>query len=63
LINELAALQRPVNDMLFRGLSATDFRKMRKLMSGMVYAADEATHLIENRLRGRQRALWDREAS
>ncbi|MBO4221066.1 MarR family winged helix-turn-helix transcriptional regulator [Bradyrhizobium neotropicale] len=63
LLRELAAVQRPVNDMLFRGLSATDFRKMRKLMSGMVYAADEAAHLIENRLRGRQRALWDREVS
>lgn len=63
LLSELAAVQRPVNDMLFRGLSATDFRKMRKLMTGMVDAADEAAHLIENTLRGRQRALWDREAS
>src|SRR5262249_7468013 len=26
LLSELAAVQRPVNDMLFRGLSATDFR-------------------------------------
>ncbi|WP_454617783.1 MarR family winged helix-turn-helix transcriptional regulator [Bradyrhizobium cenepequi] len=63
LLNELAAVQRPINDMLFRGLSASDFRKMRKLMSGMVDAADEAARLIENRLRGRQRAQWDRQAS
>jgi DNA-binding MarR family transcriptional regulator len=63
LLSELAAVQRPVNDMLFRGLSASDFRKMRKLMSGMVDAADEAGRLIENRLRGRQRALWERRAS
>jgi MarR family transcriptional regulator, organic hydroperoxide resistance regulator len=60
LLVELAALQRPVNDMLFRGLSASDFRKMRKLMSGMVDAADEATRLIEHKSRGRQRALWGR---
>jgi hypothetical protein len=59
----LAAVQRPVNDVLFRGLSASDFRKMRKLMSGMVDTADEATRLIEHKLRGRQRALWERLAS
>lgn len=63
LLGELAAVQRPVNDMLFRGLSASDFRKMRKLMSGMVDTADEATRLIEHKLRGRQRALWERQAS
>jgi MarR family transcriptional regulator, organic hydroperoxide resistance regulator len=63
LLRELAVVQRPVNDMLFRGLSATDFRKMRKLMSGMVDAADEAARLIENTLRSRQRAQWDRQAS
>ncbi|MCA6108513.1 MarR family winged helix-turn-helix transcriptional regulator [Bradyrhizobium cenepequi] len=60
LLSELAAAQRPVNDMLFRGLSASDFKKLRKLMSGMVDAADEAAHLIKNTLRSRQRALWDR---
>ncbi len=63
LLAELAAVQRPVNDMLFRGLSATDFRKMRKLMSGMVDAADEAARLIETTLRGHRRAQWDRLAS
>jgi MarR family transcriptional regulator, organic hydroperoxide resistance regulator len=63
LLSELAAVQRPVNDMLFRGLSASDFRKMRKLMSGMVEATDEAGRLIENTLRGRQRAQWERRAS
>ena len=63
LLSELAVVQRPVNDMLFRGLSASDFRKMRKLMSGMVDAADDAGRLIETTLRGRQRALWERRAS
>ena len=47
LLNELAPVQRPVNDMLFRGLSATDFDKFRKLMSGMVEAADEAIRLLD----------------
>jgi hypothetical protein len=47
LLNELAPVQRPVNDMLFRGLSAADFDKFRKLMSGMVEAADEAIRLLD----------------
>lgn len=47
LLNELAPMQRPVNDMLFRGLSAADFDRFRKLMSGMVEAADEAIRLLD----------------
>lgn len=47
LLNELAPVQRPVNDMLFRGLSAADFDRFRKLMSSMVEAADEAIRLLD----------------
>jgi len=47
LLNELAPVQRPVNDVLFRGLSATDFDRTRKLMSDMVEAADEAIRLLD----------------
>ena len=48
LLNELAPAQRPVNDMLFREFSASDFEKFRKLMSGMVDAADEAIQLLDS---------------
>ncbi|WP_299810375.1 MarR family winged helix-turn-helix transcriptional regulator [Tardiphaga sp.] len=47
LLNELAPVQRPVNDMLFRGLTAADFEKFRKLMAGMVEAADEAIRRLD----------------
>jgi DNA-binding MarR family transcriptional regulator len=47
LLNELAPVQRPVNDMLFRAMSATDFERTRKLMSDMVQAADEAIRLLD----------------
>jgi MarR family transcriptional regulator, organic hydroperoxide resistance regulator len=63
LLNQLAVVQRPVNDMLFRGLSAQDFQKFRKLMSGMVDAADEAVRLLDGTSRAYQRANTDRRAS
>lgn len=47
LLNELAPVQRPVNDMLFRAMSAADFERTRKLMSDMVDAADEAIRLLD----------------
>jgi MarR family transcriptional regulator, organic hydroperoxide resistance regulator len=47
LLNELAPVQRPVNDMLFRAMSAADFDRNRKLMSDMVDAADEAIRLLD----------------
>jgi DNA-binding MarR family transcriptional regulator len=47
LLNELAPVQRPVNDMLFRSMSAADFERTRKLMSEMVEAADEAIRLLD----------------
>jgi DNA-binding MarR family transcriptional regulator len=46
LLNQLGPVQRPVNDMLFRGLTASDFERLRRLMSGMVEAADEAIELL-----------------
>lgn len=47
LLNDLAPTQRPVNDMLFRAMSAADFERTRKLMSDMVDAADEAIRLLD----------------
>ncbi|MES2028197.1 MAG: MarR family winged helix-turn-helix transcriptional regulator [Pseudomonadota bacterium] len=47
LLNELAPVQRPVNDMLFRSMTAADFERTRKLMSEMVEAADEAIRLLD----------------
>jgi DNA-binding MarR family transcriptional regulator len=47
LLNELAPVQRPMNDMLFRSMSAADFERTRKLMSEMVDAADEAIRLLD----------------
>lgn len=47
LLNELAPVQRPVNDMLFRAMSAADFERTRKLMTDMVQAADEAIRLLD----------------
>ncbi|MEH2472922.1 DNA-binding MarR family transcriptional regulator [Nitrobacteraceae bacterium AZCC 2161] len=47
LLNELAPVQRPVNDMLFRGMTAADFERTRRLMSDMVEAADEAIRLLD----------------
>lgn len=47
LLNELAPVQRPVNDMLFRAMSAADFERTRKLMSDFVAAADEAIRLLD----------------
>jgi DNA-binding MarR family transcriptional regulator len=63
LLNELAAVQRPVNDMLFRGLSAKDFQKLRKLMSGMVHAADDAVRQLDADWRTYQRESTSRRAS
>ncbi|UZE51288.1 MarR family winged helix-turn-helix transcriptional regulator [Rhodopseudomonas sp. P2A-2r] len=50
LLNELATVQRPVNDMLFRSLTVSDFDRFRKLMSAMVEDADEAIRLIDYKL-------------
>jgi DNA-binding MarR family transcriptional regulator len=47
LLNELAPVQRPVNDMLFRAMSTADFERTRKLMSDFVAAADEAIRLLD----------------
>lgn len=48
LLNELASVQRPVNDRLFDCLSASDFEKTRKLVSKMVDAADDAIRMMES---------------
>jgi DNA-binding MarR family transcriptional regulator len=47
LLNELAPVQRPANDLLFSCLSAKDFSKIRKLMSELVETADQAIRLLE----------------
>jgi MarR family transcriptional regulator, organic hydroperoxide resistance regulator len=47
LLNELAPVQRPANDLLFSCLSAKDFSKIRKLMSALVETADQAIGLLE----------------
>ncbi len=47
LLNELAPVQRPANDLLFSCLSTRDFSKMRKLMSELVETADQAIRLLE----------------
>ena len=48
LLNELASVQRPVNDRLFDCLSASDFERTRKLVSKMVDAADDAIRMMES---------------
>ena len=45
LLNQLAAVQRPVNDTLFSTLSAADFQRMRQKMSELVGTADQALNL------------------
>jgi DNA-binding MarR family transcriptional regulator len=47
LLNALAPVQRPANDLLFSCLSAKDFSKIRKLMSELVETADQAIRLLE----------------
>jgi MarR family transcriptional regulator, organic hydroperoxide resistance regulator len=47
LLNELAPVQRPANDLLFSNLSAKDFERLRKIMSGLVETADQAINLLE----------------
>ena len=47
LLDGLAPMQRPVNDMLFRDLSAADFENTRLLMSRMVTAANDAIRLLD----------------
>jgi MarR family transcriptional regulator, organic hydroperoxide resistance regulator len=47
LLNELAPVQRPANDLLFSCLSAKDFNKMRKLMADLVETGDQAIRLLE----------------
>lgn len=46
LLNQLAPLQRPANDLLFRCLSATDFDRIRKVMGQLVGTADETILLL-----------------
>jgi len=46
LLNELAPVQRPVNDRLFDCYSAGDFERVRKLLSKMVDAADDAIRMM-----------------
>ena len=48
LLNELASVQRPVNDRLFDCLSASDFERTRKLVSKMVDAADDAIRMMQS---------------
>ncbi|WP_213772238.1 MarR family winged helix-turn-helix transcriptional regulator [Bradyrhizobium sp. dw_78] len=47
LLNELAPVQRPANDMLFSCLSANDFKKLRKVMSDLVRTADQSIRLLD----------------
>jgi MarR family transcriptional regulator, organic hydroperoxide resistance regulator len=47
LLNELAPVQRPANDLLFSSLSAKDFERLRKIMSRLVGTADKAINLLE----------------
>jgi DNA-binding MarR family transcriptional regulator len=47
LLNELAPVQRPANDLLFSNLSARDFERLRKIMSQLVETADQAINLLE----------------
>jgi len=47
LLDGLAPVQRPINDMLFRDLSAADFENTRLLMSRMVTAANDAIRLLD----------------
>ena len=46
LLNQLAPLQRPANDLLFRSLSAADFERLRKVMGQLVGTADETILLL-----------------
>jgi len=47
LLNQLAPVQRPANDLLFSCLSAKDFERLRKIMSRLVGTADQAVNLLE----------------
>lgn len=47
LLNQLAPNQRPANDLLFHTLTASDFDKMRKIMSQLVSNADEALRMLQ----------------
>ncbi|WP_423965482.1 MarR family winged helix-turn-helix transcriptional regulator [Bradyrhizobium sp.] len=47
LLNALAPVQRPANDMLFSCLSAQDFKKLRRIMSDLVQTADQAIKLLD----------------
>ena len=47
LLNKLAPVQRPANDLLFSSLSAKDFERLRKVMSRLVATADQAINLLE----------------
>ncbi len=47
LLNELAPVQRPANDLLFSCLSAKDFNKIRKVMTQLVETADQAIRLLD----------------
>jgi DNA-binding MarR family transcriptional regulator len=47
LLEELAPVQREVNDLLFRDLSRTQFRELQKNMEAFVASGDQAIRLLE----------------
>ncbi len=46
LLKNLTVVQRPVNDMLFEGLTSEDFGRLRVKMHGLVTSADRALQLF-----------------
>lgn len=48
LLNRLAPVQRPANDMLFSCLSAKNFEKLRIIMSDLVLTAEQTIHLLDD---------------
>lgn len=48
LLNKLAPVQRPANDMLFGSLSAKNFEKLRIIMSDLVLTAEQTIHLLSD---------------
>jgi DNA-binding MarR family transcriptional regulator len=54
LIDSVRATVRAGNDEIFRGVSADDFRVLRRVMAGLVPALDDALALTETQRRKRQ---------
>jgi DNA-binding MarR family transcriptional regulator len=48
LLNELASVQRPANDVLFGYLSAKDFDKLRTIISELVQSGDSSLRLLDH---------------